>query len=310
MRRALAAAAAIGALAVVAFFVAVPIVIDRNLSAEAVAARGSALLGSPVTVGSVGVAFVPALRIRAEDVAAEGVGSAEAVEVEIAILPLLWRRVEVVELHLRRPRLLLVRGPDGAFRLRLLHAPGRAGGPGGPADLPELEARDGELVAVEADGAPTGAPVLHVERLELGRTLLGRHAALRLDVSLDPGDDGRFGVGRLALRGAFERTAEGVALREARAEGRDLRVRGLRFPSFEGRFDYEAGRARISELSLAGYDGSVSLAGTLRSGQPARFAGHFEARGLSVAAMVEDWRGRPLDHGPGVLDAAGDVDLR
>jgi len=42
VRRALAAAAAIGALAVVAFFVAVPIVIDRNLSAEAVAARNHA----------------------------------------------------------------------------------------------------------------------------------------------------------------------------------------------------------------------------------------------------------------------------
>jgi hypothetical protein len=313
MRRALVVVAAIVALAVVGFFVAVPIVIDRNLSAEAVAERATELFGRPTTVERVGVAFVPALRIRAEGVVVEGGASADAVEVEIAVLPLLRRRVEPHELHLRGPRLLLERGPDGGIRARLFHRPGADEadeadeGEGGLPPLPELEASDGELALVDAAGRPTPAPVLRIRRLELDRLDDDGRAPLHLDVALDPGPDGRFGIASFDLEGVVEATDGDVALRSGRAEGRDLLARGLRFPRLEARFEYASRRVAVESLSLSGYDGGAEASGTFHLGRPARFEGRVEASGLALAPMVADWRGRPLDTDPGVLDARGDV---
>jgi len=310
MTRGLIVALALAAVVVATFLVAVPIVIDRNLSSEAVAERARALLGHPVTVERVDVAFRPGLRIRAEGVVVEGGGSADAVEVALAIAPLLRRRVEPDGLHLRGPRLLLERGPDGGVRARAFHSSRGGGGAGGLPALPEVTARDGELVLVGTDGRPTGAPVLRILRLDLDRFGPDDRASLRLELALDPAEGGRFGVAALALRGTLEHAGQGVALREGRVEASDLLARGLRFPAFAGRFEYAAGRATIAALSLSGYGGTIELTGTLRVGQPARFDGRIAASRLTLSPMIADWRGQPLGTDPGVLDVEGEVALR
>jgi len=301
--------------AVAAVLAAVPVLIERNLSAEAVAARGTELLGREVSVDAVGVAFRPALRIRAEGVAVAGAGSLDAVEVELAWLPLLGRRLEPSDLHLRGPRLLLERGPEGGLRVRLLHPPGGAGadaGGGGFPALPAVEASDGEIRIVNPDGSPTGAPVLRIRDLELGRLRPGGRTPVALEVALDPGGtegEGRFGVGELRLEGDLVLDGDAARITSGRLEGRDLLARGLDFPRFAGGFDYADGRVGIERLVLEGYGGEALVSGALRVGRPARFEGTLDASGLRLPDMIGDWRDRPLEVVPRTLEAHAALDV-
>jgi hypothetical protein len=307
-RRALAIVLAASALVVLAVGVAIPIVLQRNLSAEAVAARGTDLARRPVTVEAVGITFRPGLRIRAEGVEVEGAASAEAVEVELAWWPLLFRRLEPSELHLRGATLLVERA--GGFRVRLLHPPGarRAGG-GVPSSLPALEAGDGEIVVVDADGRPTGDPTLRIHDLELAPLRPGRPVPLRLSVAVEPGDAARWSVAEARLEAFLELAGDGAPLRisSGRASGRDLVARRLHFGRFEGRFAYADERIAIEALELTGYDGRLEFAGSARLGGTAEVEGRFDARDLDLAAMIADWRGRPSEHAPARLDAHGDL---
>jgi hypothetical protein len=312
VRRGLIVLLALAAIAFAAFFVAVPIVIDRNLSAEAVAARASALAGRPVTVESVGVTFRPGLRIRAQGLRVEGGGSADAVEVEVAILPLLRRRIEPLELHLKGARLLVHRGADGWPRLRLLHPPGHEPGSGsGPSFpvLPALDASDGEIVLVDAAGRPTGAPRLRVLRLELAPVSPQGRIPFEVRLALDPEEGHRAAFGELHVECQLERLDGETRVRSGRLDGHDLVARGLRFERFEGRFDYAAGRVAVHELELDGYDGSAGLAGALNVSGPIRYQGTLRLEDLDLAAAIQDWRGgAALANDLGTLDASGEVD--
>jgi hypothetical protein len=311
VRRALIVVVACFALAAVALLVAVPILIQRNLSVEAVAARGSDLFGRPVTIERVRLAFRPGLRIRAEGVVIAGGGSADVVDVELAILPLLRRRFEPSELHLQGARFPIERGPDGNLRLRLLHPPGRSGGLGGGAfpALPAFDARDGEFYLLAADGTPASTPPLRILRLEAGRLRNEGRTPVRLELALDPAASGELAVGGLRLE-AFLELAEGaVRVRDGWAEGNDLQLRSLRFPRFEGGFDYAPGRIGVERFLLTGYQGTVALEGVLQPGRPGRFEGTLRGSGLDLSGLVEDWRGRPLSVRLGELDLEGQVAL-
>lgn len=317
MFRALIAVLGLLALAVVAALVAVPILIQRNLSVEAVEARGSALAGRPVTVESVGITFRPTLRIRAEGVVVAGAGSVDVVEAEVAVLPLLRRRVEASELHLRGARLPVERGQDGGLRLRVLHPPGREGpevregrddGGSFPA-LPALEARGGEIFLVESDGTPASAPVLKIVRLELAPLRAEGRTPVRVEVALAPGEGGRLGIDRMRLEGFLERVDGAVRVRDGRVEGDALLIGSLRFPRLEGRFDYAPGRVGVERLVLSGYDGTVSFEGSVSPARPGRMEGALRADGLDLSALTEDWRGRSLETPLGSLDLEGQVAL-
>lgn len=309
MRRVLLVVASALALLGVAFLVAVPIVLERNLSADAVARRASDLFGRPVTVESVAVAFRPALRIRAEGIEAEGGGRADAVEVEIAVLPLLRRRVEPTELHLVRPTLFVMRAPDGGLHATLLALPERDSG-GAPPRLPAVDARDGEIVLVEADGRPADAPRLEVLRLELGALGEGRPTRVELEVAVSPESSARWSLEAGRFEGAATRAGGSLRIESGRAEGRGLVVHGLAFDRFEGRFGYADGRVAVERLSLDAYGGALAASGTVQLGQPVRFDGSAELSGVDVSGLVRDWRGAPPPTALGSLEAEGELALR
>ncbi|NNL67980.1 MAG: hypothetical protein HKP30_17155, partial [Myxococcales bacterium] len=311
MSRALLVVFGFVALAVVAVLIAVPVLIQRNLSVEAVEARASVLAGRPVSVERVRIAFRPGLRIRAEGVVIEGGGAADAIEVELAVLPLLRRRVEPSELHLRGVRLAVERGPEGGLRLRLLHPPGRGAREGGgplPA-LPALEARDGEIFLVDVDGAAIDAPVLEILRFEQGPLATEGRAPVRLDVALSPGEGGGLGFERMRLEGFLERSGDAVRIHEGRVRGDALQWKGLRLQDLAGRFDYADGRVGIDRLAFSGYEGEISFAGSIRTQRPPRLEGRLGAQGLDLSALVADARGSAPGLSLGPLDLDGQVAL-
>jgi len=310
VRRALLALLGTLLVAVLAVLVAVPLLIQRNLSPEAVARRGSDLLGRPVSVASVGLAFRPALRIRAEDVRIEGAASADAVEVELALRPLLRGRLEPAELNLRRPRFLVERDGSGGLRVRLLHRPGHEGGGGGLPALPALSARDGEIALVDAEGRPAPQPTLRVRSLELARLSPEGRTPLRLEVALGGGpDDAGFGVGEAKIEVFLVLAGPAFRAESGRIEGRDLAVRRLRAERFAGRFAYGDGVATVEALTLSGYGGELQARGKVL-GQPLRFEGDLELLGLELSDAIADARGRPLEPAPGKLSGRATVSLR
>ncbi|MBW2313578.1 MAG: hypothetical protein JRH10_05240 [Deltaproteobacteria bacterium] len=297
------------ALPVVAFFGAVPILIQRNLSIEGVEARAAALVGRPVSVEKVEIAFRPALRIRAEGVVIDGGGSADAIEVELAILPLLRRKIEPAELHLKGARFPVERGPDG--RLRLLHRENREGPSKAPSNpsLPALEAIDGEIFLVGVDGKPADVPVLKIVDLKQARLEPGGRARNHLVVSLEPGSANRFAIGRLRLDGVVALEDGEVSVESGRAKASDLVLRGLRFATGEGRFTYASGRLGIEGLIVSGYEGIVAFEGSAHLGRPHRIDGELEASRLDLAGLVGDWRGQPMERSAGTLGLEGRVEL-
>lgn len=295
---------------VLAFLIVVPVVLQRNLSAEAVAERASLLAGRPVTVERVRLTFRPDLRIRAEGVVVgDSGGTAEAIEASLRVLPLLRRRVEPSELHLLRARLPVERSPEGALRFRLLHPPGGRAGAGSFPALPAIDANDGEIFLVESDGTPARAPVLRILRLEQGPLREVGRTPVRLEVALDPAEGGRYAFGRLRVGGFLERTGEGTALREGEAEGDDVMIRGLLFAKGEARFEYRAGRIEADRLDLSGYQGTVSFRGVLAPGRPNRMEGVLGGSGLDLSTMAGDATGRKADRIQGSLDLDGRIDV-
>jgi hypothetical protein len=282
-------------LAVVGVLVAVPIAISRQLSPEGVARRASELAGQPVVVKGVELAFRPGLRIRAEGVTIGDHGAAEAVEVAIAIAPLLHRRIDPAELYLVGARIPLQRTPEGGFRIALFERRAGAGG-GATTRLPALEARDGEIFVVEADGTRADAPVLRVERLELGPLAEGGRAPLRLDLAVEAAPGSRWSLGEARLEGALALREGRPAIESGRFEGRDARVRGLRIEDFQAEFAYAGGVVTIEALDFSAYGGTGSILGQLWLGGESRLDGEFHATGTELADAVADWRGRAPAH--------------
>ena len=302
MARPLVVLAAVVLLVVAGLLVAVPLAISRQLSPEGVARRASELAGRPVGVERVALAFRPGLRIRAEGITVGGEAAAEAVEVEIALAPLLRRRIEPAELHLVGARIPVARTPEGGFRVALLDRPGGEAG-GVPPLLPALDARDGEIFLVEADGTRTDAPVLRIERLELAPLAHGGRAPLRLEGALAAAPDSRWSFGHARLEGALSLREGAPALESGRVEGRDVRVRGLRIERVQGSFAYAAGVVTIEALDFSAYGGTGSASGSLRLGRPSRFDGELRVAGAALADLIADWRGQPFTGEPGLLTA-------
>lgn len=110
---------------------ALPLLVDPNRYRGLIETRAQENLGRDVRLGEIHLSLWPVLGVRVDDVTIaalpeEGGGellTAERLRVGARLLPLLQKRLEVSSIVIDRPRMLLVRGPDGKWNVERLVAP-------------------------------------------------------------------------------------------------------------------------------------------------------------------------------------------
>lgn len=123
------------ALLLVGAVAAAALLIPGERVAAAVALRAEALLGQRVTLGDVGLRFLPLPGVRLSDLVVGGSGeedalaAADAVELRARLLPLLRGRVIIGSLALERPRLLVEIDTAGRTNIPILTGDSAAAGP-------------------------------------------------------------------------------------------------------------------------------------------------------------------------------------
>lgn len=120
-----------------------PSLISADRYRALIAAQASEALGRPVTLGGARLTFLPGLGAEATDLSIgedpafgrEPFLRAKAVQVRVALVPLLTGRVEVTRAIIEAPRLTLLRGPRGQWNVTTLGAdrPSAAARPAPPA---------------------------------------------------------------------------------------------------------------------------------------------------------------------------------
>lgn len=159
-----------------------PFFIDIERHRERLAGLIGEALGRKVTIaGPMSLRLMPSIRVRAGDVAlanASGVGfstrpmaTLAALDIELALLPLLGGRIEVSRFLLRSPDILLERAADGRANWQFSAGSGRSAGEA--AEVPAFSAErmlieDGRLVYRDAaTGSESGVEAIGVD-LALG----------------------------------------------------------------------------------------------------------------------------------------------
>jgi uncharacterized protein involved in outer membrane biogenesis len=122
--------------------------VDTTVYKPRVERAASKALGMEVRVGGrLGVGFFPGLRVSLDDVHVRNRGmdiaSAEEARLEIALLPLLHKEVQIRRIRLLRPRILIKRDRDGAFNFE---PKGEAKGTSPALDLGNLSLSDGAFL--------------------------------------------------------------------------------------------------------------------------------------------------------------------
>lgn len=172
-----------------------PSLISADRYRALIAAQASEALGRPVSLGGARLTFLPGLGAEATDLSIgedpafgrEPFLRAKAVQVRVALLPLLTGRVEVTRAIIEAPRLTLLRGPRGQWNVTTLGAdrPSAAARPAPPA-RPEPPAPAIALPLLPSRLDLTGGALV-IRDLERRSTL-----ALRdLEVSLRQGEGPR-----------------------------------------------------------------------------------------------------------------------
>jgi len=273
--------------------------LSHALSPETFAALASDGLGREIRVASVRFDVLGSRgrpRLRAEGVEIEGLGTAGAAELEVRVRPLVRGRVHLSAVRLEAPRLVLHRGPDGAF-LPLFGA-GTGGGGSGLETLPVLEADGGEIRVVQG---PKLDAVVRLAAFHLGRH---RDGFSRLVVAGNlTGGDGRWHAHPLHLRGRLVATEDGIVLRHGRARARHVGAAWWSGSDARARFAYRDGRLVFESVEVRSFGGTWRLAGTawLRGGM--RLDVTARADGVDVASLssAANGRGPETDADLGVL---------
>lgn len=234
--------------------------------AAVVAARAEALLGQRVSIGDVGLRFLPLPGVRLADLVVGGSGeddalaAADAVELRARLLPLLRGRVVIGSLALERPRLLVEIDTAGQANIPVL-----AGG-------------------TVRTGPPRGRDVsFEIERLTVsGGRLTFRDRRDGSEVRLDGWDqhlrlagglrDGR--VGSVDLTGWVELDDVDATLPRVVVPIRDLAVR----ITHDARLDRAADRVELRTLGVIA--GGIALTGSGSVDSASSATGRSAALGL------------------------------
>lgn len=274
-RLALAGAFLIG----LATLLSAALTLSHALSPEQFAAMVGEGFDRTLRVEAVHLELRPMPRIRAEGVEVEGLGTAEAAEVDLRWRPLLRGQLRARTVRLEAPRLVLERGPDGDFVPIL---PGGGAGAQRLAALPRFEAESGEIRVVQGERL---VAVVRLAALSLSRFDALGTAELVVAGNVT-GGDGRWHVHPLQLRGDLVHGPEGTALHDARAHARFLGARWWRGRDARARFRYAAGVIQIESLEARGFGGHWRMTGRalLRSGT--RLDVTARADGIDLTAVV------------------------
>jgi hypothetical protein len=140
-----------------------------NRNRESIAQQVEGALGREVEFGEVGISFAGGLGVRVEDLrvgddpafSKEDFLSAGAVDVQVAILPALFGRIEVARVVLREPRVRLIQTRQGLS----IESLGSGAGGGAPGEAAPEAAAPGE--AAEPGAAPGGGTALLVSLLNI-----------------------------------------------------------------------------------------------------------------------------------------------
>jgi len=230
-------------------------------------------------------------RVRVEGVEIEGLGRADAAEIELRLRPLVRGEVRARRVRLKGARFVLYRAPTGEL------LPVFEGGAGGDLSvLPSFEASDGEVRVVQGDSLTA---VVRLSSLSLGRFHDGRTARLVLSGNVS-GGDGRWHTHPIRASANLVRTPERVELRDGRAYARYVGADWFSARDARARFAWRDGRIEIERLDLRAYGGRWQITGAfwLRGRLRLEVAAH--ADGVDVAALLSAADG----HG-----ARTDVDL-
>ena len=161
-----------------------------NENRDAVAKQVESRLGRRVAFGEVGVSLAGGLGVRVADLrigddpafSQEDFLSAEAVDVRVKILPILFGKVEVARVILRSPRITLIQTNRG-LSTDSLGGGGKAEAGGAPPAflVSLLDMREGDLRLVDRTAKP---PVeLHVAQIDVRATDLSLSDPVEVDLS-------------------------------------------------------------------------------------------------------------------------------
>lgn len=274
---------------VVLVAIALRLLIDFDAHKPGIEAAASDALGMEVRIlGSAAVRLFPSLgasfndvRVRRRD---SDVARAASLRVGVRLLPLLRRKVEVAELLVDQPDILLERGKDGRFNFEA----GRRVPPSSPAfSVEKGTIRKGRLVYVDdKSGSRT-----EVEGIDL--------TVIDLSLSDDRGGDLLRGV---AFSGTFQaRTVRAgrILLEDVRAGigagGGVVRIRPLRMRLFDGTGEGEieadlSGRSAVAAVRVTLSNVRVEQALSARGGKtyasgPVSLSSSLTLRGNDARAM-------------------------
>jgi hypothetical protein len=298
-RRRLAAGLAGAAASVPLLMLFVTGPLQHALSPESFAAHASRGLGRTVVAERVRLAWTPGLRIRAEGLDVEGLGRADAAELELSWAALLRGRVRPVAVRLEEPRIELERTPDGGFAPIFRRPAGE--GPGDLGRLPRFEAESGEVRFVDAvrPERPTRA-VVRIRSLSVGRFDADGAARLVVAGFARDGDEARWWADRLRLQGRLIQSPERTALADGRFRAAHVRVRWWHGHDLAARFDYADRVVRVDALDVRAFSGRWSASGRIELEGGTRIACQARIRDARVAEMA---RAMQPDAEPGDLGA-------
>jgi len=216
-------------------------------------------------------------RVRVEGVEIEGLGRADAAEIELRLRPLVRGEIRARRVRLEGARFVVHRAPTGEL------LPVFEGGAGGDLSvLPSFEASDGEVRVVQGDSLTA---VVRLSSLSLGRFHDGRSARLVLSGNVT-GGDGRWHTHPIRASADVVRTPERLELHEGRAYARYVGADWFSGREARARFGWRDGRIEIERLDLRAYGGRWQITGAfwLRGRLRLEVAAH--ADGVDVAALL------------------------
>jgi hypothetical protein len=234
-------------------------------------------------------------RLHVEGVTIDGIGAADAAEIELRVRPLLRGEVRLRHVRLESPAIVLRRGPDGAF-LPMLPPRGGGGDLGG---LPSVETDGGEIRVVQ--GTKLTA-VLRLTSLSLGHFDASRVAPLVLAGNVT-GGDGRWHTHPLYLVGDLVQAADGVSFVNGRARAGYVGANWWSGHDARARFAYRDGRIDVRSLDVRGFGGNWHAAGrvTLRGGTRLDLAVWVDGVDFASLLSAADGRGPETDADLGTL---------
>jgi hypothetical protein len=269
--------------------------LSHALSPTAFAAHVSGIFQRDIRVESVRLDLHGRPRLQVRGVTVDGIGRADAAEIELRVRPLLRGEVRLRHVRLESPAIVLHRGPDGSF-LPIL-PPRRGDGDLGM--LPSVETDGGEIRIVQG---PQLTAVVRLTALSLGHFDASRVAPVVLAGNVT-GGDGRWHTHPLYLVGDLVQATDHVYFVNGRARASYVGARWWSGRDARARFAYRNGRIEIRSLDVRAFGGSWHAAGrvALRGGTRLDLAVWVDGVDFASLLSAADGRGPETEADLGTL---------